>query len=141
MRGRSSPSGSWASMSELGNAHRSVPPLPFCQREGRRLKVNIMSETSFWGATGQGGHTGFLDCVDLMREHPDLEVMVNSYTACDVLHCHSWGPYYFVRGLGYRGRRVHTAHAIPFTPGKQPVRADRSGRLRATRGASRACEL
>lgn len=87
--------------------------LPFCRREGRRLRVNIMSETSFWGLTTQGGHTGFLDCVDLMRGHPDLEVTVNDRAGGDVLHSHSWGPYYLACGRGYRGRRVHTAHAIP----------------------------
>ncbi|MFI5208832.1 MAG: glycosyltransferase family 4 protein [Gemmatimonadales bacterium] len=75
--------------------------------------MNITSETAFWGMEGQGGHTGFLDCIDLMSRHGDLEVFVNSKRQCDVLHSHSWGPGYYLRGLRYPGRRILTAHAIP----------------------------
>lgn len=88
-------------------------PLRFRRQRGRRLRVNITSETAFWGMEGQGGHTGFLDCIDLMSRHPDLEVFVNSKRQCDVLHSHSWGPGYYLRGLRYPGRRILTAHAIP----------------------------
>lgn len=96
----------------LDRAER-ISSLNFCRSHGRRLRVNITSETTFWGLEGQGGHTAFLDCVDLMRQHPDLEVHVNSNRPCDVLHSHSWGPAYYTRGLGYRRRRILTAHAIP----------------------------
>jgi 1,2-diacylglycerol-3-alpha-glucose alpha-1,2-galactosyltransferase len=88
-------------------------PLRFRRQQGRRLRVNITSETAFWKMEGQGGHTGFLDCIDLMSQHPDLEVFVNSKRQCDVLHSHSWGPGYYLRGLRYPGRRILTAHAIP----------------------------
>jgi len=88
-------------------------PLRFRSLRGRRLRVNITSETAFWGMEGQGGHTGFLDCIELMSRHPDLEVFVNSTRQCDVLHSHSWGPGYYLRGLRYPGRRILTAHAIP----------------------------
>lgn len=88
-------------------------PLRFRRQRGRRLRVNITSETAFWGMEGQGGHTGFLDCIDLMSRHRDLEVFVNSKRQCDVLHSHSWGPGYYLRGLRYPGRRILTAHAIP----------------------------
>jgi 1,2-diacylglycerol-3-alpha-glucose alpha-1,2-galactosyltransferase len=74
-----------------------------------------MSETAFWKMGGNGGHTAFLDCVDLMRGHPELDVHVNSLRPCDVLHSHSWGPAYFLRGLAYPGRRILTAHALPET--------------------------
>jgi 1,2-diacylglycerol-3-alpha-glucose alpha-1,2-galactosyltransferase len=91
----------------------AASPLRFRRLRGRRLRVNITSETAFWGMEGQGGHTGFLDCIDLMNRHPDLEVFVNSRRQCDVLHSHSWGPGYYLRGLRYPGRRILTAHAIP----------------------------
>ena len=74
-----------------------------------------MSETVRFGLTAQGGHTAFLDCVDLMSEHPDLEIRVNSAEPCDLLHSHSWGPLYVSKALSYRGRRVFTVHALPET--------------------------
>ena len=93
----------------------ALASLKASQQLGRRLRVNVMSETSFFGLTAQGGHTAFLDCVDLMRKHPDLEVLVNSREPCDLLHSHSWGPFYISKGLAYRGRRVFTVHALPET--------------------------
>ena len=90
--------------------------LSFRRVMGRKIRVNVMSETSFWGLENQGGHTGFLDCVNLMATHPDLEVCVNSNEPCDVLHSHSWGPAYFLRGGRHlSGRRVFTAHVVPET--------------------------
>ncbi len=74
-----------------------------------------MSESSKFGLTAQGEHTAFLDCVDLMGEHPDLEIHVNSGEPCDLLHSHSWGPFYIAKGLAYRGRRILTVHALPET--------------------------
>src|ERR1700730_4791936 len=94
---------------------RSFTPLRSSQRLGRRLKVNVMSETSRFGVTAQGGHPAFLDCVDLMRSHPDLEIHVNSRNPCDLLHSHSWGPFYVSKGFAYRSRRILTVHALPET--------------------------
>jgi 1,2-diacylglycerol-3-alpha-glucose alpha-1,2-galactosyltransferase len=101
-------------------------PLRAARRLGRRLRVNVMSETTRFRLTEQGGHTAFLDCVDLMKQHPDLEIRVNSSEPCDLLHSHSWGPFYISKGLGYRGRRVFTVHALPETaegalPGMGPL--------------------
>ncbi len=90
-------------------------PLEISRRLGRRLRVNVVSETSRFGLTAQGGHTAFLDCADLMGKHPDLEIHVNGRDACDILHSHSWGPFYVVKGLPYKGRRVFTVHALPET--------------------------
>jgi 1,2-diacylglycerol-3-alpha-glucose alpha-1,2-galactosyltransferase len=90
-----------------------APSLRFCRERGRRLRVNIISESTFLGLTGQGEHTGFLECIELMRLHPDLQVAVNSRDRCDVLHAHSYGPYYIYQGMRHRGRRIFTAHVIP----------------------------
>ncbi len=90
-------------------------PLKAAQRLGRKLSVNVMSESSRFGLTAQGEHTAFLDCVDLMGTHPDLDIHVNDRKPCDLLHSHSWGPFYLSKGLAYRGRRVFTAHALPET--------------------------
>lgn len=90
-------------------------PLRAARRLGRKLRVNVMSETTRFRMTEQGGHTAFLDCVDLMEQHPDLEIRVNGREPCDLLHSHSWGPFYISKGLAYRGRRVFTVHALPET--------------------------
>lgn len=97
------------------DAAERFPRLSAADRLGRKIRVNILSETSRFGLTAQGGHTAFLDCVELMRSHPDLEIHVNSQVPCDVLHSHSWGPFYVAAGLSYRGRRIFTAHALPET--------------------------
>ncbi len=52
-------------------------PLRAARRLGRKLRVNVTSETTRFRLTEQGGHTAFLDCVDLMEQHPDLEIRVN----------------------------------------------------------------
>ena len=62
---------------------------------------------------GQGVHTAFVDLVELLKEKDDIRVVVNNEGVGDVFHCHTYGPYYFWKGRGYRGRRVHTAHVIP----------------------------
>lgn len=74
-----------------------------------------MSESSRFEMTAQGEHTAFLDCVDLMATHPDLDIHVNDRETCDLLHSHSWGPFYLLTGASYRRRRVFTAHALPET--------------------------
>ena len=90
-------------------------PLTAAQRLGRKLRVNVMSESSRFGMTAQGEHTAFLDCIDLMATHPDLEIHVNDRETCDLLHSHSWGPFYLLRGASYKRRRVFTVHALPET--------------------------
>jgi len=82
---------------------------------GRRLRVNVVSETGTLGLTHQGGHTGFLDCAEILSSHPDLDVRVNDPGPCDVIHSHSWGPAYPWRARGMAGRRVFTAHVVPAT--------------------------
>lgn len=92
------------------------PPLRFNLEKQRRIKVNIFSETGLFALEHQGGHTAFLDCCDVMANHPGLEVVVNAREACDVLHSHSWGPLFFAWGARrWAGRRVFTAHVVPET--------------------------
>lgn len=106
-------------MSTAFVSFESSPPfrsLEFPRRAGRKLRVNVFSETSFFGLENQGGHTAFIDCAHLMAAHPDLEVRVNSHARCDVFHSHSWGPLYFAQGARHWSpRRVYTAHVVPET--------------------------
>jgi 1,2-diacylglycerol-3-alpha-glucose alpha-1,2-galactosyltransferase len=79
------------------------------------MKVNVCSETEILGIKGEGVSTSFLDCVELLREGNDVEVFINNEGIGDVMHCHTYGPYYFWRGLRYKGKIVFTAHVIPET--------------------------
>ena len=74
--------------------------------------IHVISETAF-AIQGQGVHTAFVDCVELLKRHSDVEVVVNGEGWGDLMHAHSYGPYYFWKGHHYRGRRVFTAHVIP----------------------------
>jgi len=77
------------------------------------MKVNLCSETELYNIHGEGVSTSFSTCLELLRESNDIEVVVNSHGRGDVMHCHTYGPYFFLRGLLYRGRRIHTSHVIP----------------------------
>lgn len=76
------------------------------------LKVHLISETPTLGK-GTGVHTAFVDMVELLREENDMEVVVNDEGTGDVFHAHTYGPYYFWKGLRYAGRRIFTVHVIP----------------------------
>jgi len=78
----------------------------------KRPRIHVISETAFF-IQGQGVHTAFLDCVNLLRQDADVEVLVNETGWGDLMHAHTYGPYYFWKGRRYRGRRVFTAHVIP----------------------------
>jgi 1,2-diacylglycerol-3-alpha-glucose alpha-1,2-galactosyltransferase len=76
------------------------------------MKIHVTSESPFiMKATGV--HTAFMDHVELLREHNDIEVVVNEEGTGDIYHSHTYGPYYIWKGLKYKGRRVFTAHVIP----------------------------
>ena len=77
------------------------------------MKVNLCSETELYNIHGEGVSTSFSTCLELLQESNDIEVVVNSHGKGDVMHCHTYGPYFFLRGLRYRGRRIHTSHVIP----------------------------
>lgn len=78
----------------------------------RPLRVHVISETAF-AIQGQGVHSAFVECVELLRAKGDVEVVVNGEGWGEVLHAHSYGPYYFWKGRRYKGRRVFTAHVVP----------------------------
>jgi len=76
------------------------------------MKIHIASETQFL-IKGNGVHTAFIDHIELLNSRNDLETVVNNAGRGDVFHCHTYGPYYFLKGLRYKGRRIHTVHVIP----------------------------
>ena len=80
--------------------------------DSKKLKIHIISETPFV-MKGQGVHTAFVDHVNLLREANDVEVVVNQEATGDVLHSHTYGPYYFLKARHYKHRTVFTVHVIP----------------------------
>ena len=76
------------------------------------MTIHVISETSFL-VRGTGVHTAFLDHIRLLREKDDVSVVVNGQGKGDVFHSHTYFLYYFWKGLGYKGKRVFTAHVIP----------------------------
>ncbi len=76
------------------------------------LKIHVVSETPFV-TKGQGVDTAFIEHVALLKEKNDVQVVVNEEGWGDVMHAHTYGPYYFWKGRKYKGRRIFTAHVIP----------------------------
>jgi len=76
------------------------------------MKVHVVSETQYM-VKGNGVHTAFVDHVELLKSKNDIEIVVNNEGTGDVFHGHTYGPLYFLKGLGYKNRRIHTVHVIP----------------------------
>lgn len=76
------------------------------------MKIHVVSETEFL-IKGNGVHTAFIDHVELLRSCDDIETVVNGQGRGDVFHGHTYALYYFLKGIGYKGKRVHTVHVIP----------------------------
>ena len=76
------------------------------------MKIHVASETQYM-VKGNGVHTAFVDHIELLKSKNDIEVVINNEGRGDVFHCHTYGPYYFLKGLGYKNRRIHTVHVIP----------------------------
>jgi 1,2-diacylglycerol-3-alpha-glucose alpha-1,2-galactosyltransferase len=77
------------------------------------LKINVCSETALLKMQGEGVNTAFVECAELLQERADVEVLINSQGHGDVMHSHTYGPYFFLKGLFYPKRKVMTVHVIP----------------------------
>jgi 1,2-diacylglycerol-3-alpha-glucose alpha-1,2-galactosyltransferase len=77
------------------------------------LQINVCSETALLKMRGEGVNTAFEECVELLQEQNDVEVLVNSKGHGDVMHSHTYGPYFFLKGLFYPKRKILTVHVIP----------------------------
>lgn len=76
------------------------------------MKVHVVSELA-WLLKGNGVNTVFVQMVEMLRKETDIEVVINGRGRGDVFHSHSYGLFYFLRGIGYKGRRILTVHVIP----------------------------
>jgi 1,2-diacylglycerol-3-alpha-glucose alpha-1,2-galactosyltransferase len=77
------------------------------------LKINVCSETALLNMQGEGVNTAFVECAELLQERNDVEVLINSQGHGDVMHSHTYGPYFFLKGLFYPKRKILTVHVIP----------------------------
>src|ERR1035437_686697 len=77
------------------------------------MKINVCSETALLKMKGEGVHTAYMNCVELLKENSDVEVLINNEGLGDIMHSHTYGPYFFWRGVKYKGKRVLTVHVIP----------------------------
>lgn len=76
------------------------------------MKINVVSETAYM-IKGNGVHTAFIDHVELLNSTPHVQVLVNNEGNGEIMHSHTYGLYYFLKGLRYRRRKVFTVHVIP----------------------------
>lgn len=81
----------------------------------KKMTVNVCSDTKIYNIHGEGVSTSFETCISLLREKNDINVVINSEGRGDVMHSHSYGFYYFLRGLSYKGKKIHTVHTTPET--------------------------
>jgi len=72
----------------------------------------MVSELS-WLLKGNGVNTAFIQLIELLKEQHDIRVVTNGHGKGDVYHAHSYGLFYFLRGLRYKGKRILTVHVIP----------------------------
>ena len=75
------------------------------------MKIHIVSESKHF--KGNGVYTAFVSHIELLKGVGNVEVVLNNDGHGDILHCHSWTPLFFIKGLRYKGRRIHTVHVIP----------------------------
>ena len=67
------------------------------------LKINVCSETQLLHIHSEGVHTAFTGCVEFLNQNKDIEVLVNNEGIGDIMHSHTYGPYFFWRGKKYKG--------------------------------------
>ncbi len=76
------------------------------------MKVHLVYEMAKV-VKGNGVYTVFVQMVHLLGKKGDIEVVVNGEGRGDVYHSHTYGLLYYLRGIGYKGRRILTVHVIP----------------------------
>jgi 1,2-diacylglycerol-3-alpha-glucose alpha-1,2-galactosyltransferase len=78
----------------------------------KKLVVNVVSESAYM-FKAQGVHSVFRTTVEMLRASGLVDVRVNSLRACDILHAHIAGPFWYVLRPFYRGRAILSAHVVP----------------------------
>ncbi|MGB4850537.1 MAG: glycosyltransferase family 4 protein [Saprospiraceae bacterium] len=79
------------------------------------MKINVFSETKILNIKGEGVNASFLDHIELLKEQNDVEICINNESIGDILHSHTYGPYYFWRGRKYKHKKIFTVHTTQDT--------------------------
>jgi 1,2-diacylglycerol-3-alpha-glucose alpha-1,2-galactosyltransferase len=77
-----------------------------------KLKVCVVSESEMT-VQGHGVHTAYVETVNALKAHDDVEVFTNSFASADIRHIHTVGPYSLLQLLLMRGKKVVSAHVVP----------------------------
>ncbi len=82
----------------------------------KKLKVNIISETVFT-IQGHGVHTAYLELANALKKRADVIVNVNDKIASevDITHIHTVGPFALMYLFFGKGKKVVTAHIVPYS--------------------------
>lgn len=76
------------------------------------IRVLQISESEF-SVQGHGVHTAFVETTNALRKRDDVEVIVNTDLASDIVHIHTVGSYALRRLLFAPGKKVVSAHIVP----------------------------
>ncbi|MCX6223527.1 MAG: glycosyltransferase family 4 protein [Bacteroidia bacterium] len=76
------------------------------------MKVHVVYEVAKV-LKGNGVNTVFVQMIDLLKKNGDIDVVINGRGRGDIYHAHSYGLFYFLWGIGYKGRRILSVHVIP----------------------------
>lgn len=77
-----------------------------------KLKINMISESA-GGVKGHGVHTAFVETVDAIAKHKDIDLKVNSRRPADINHIQTVGLYSLSILIFGKGKKVISVHVIP----------------------------
>ncbi|MHB8420242.1 MAG: glycosyltransferase family 4 protein [Myxococcales bacterium] len=90
-------------------------PLAFRRLFGRKLTVNVVTDSGPFPLGAEGALEGLQDCLARLGEHPDLELRVDDPRPADLLHFMGCGPAFLWRGALRGSRRLCTLE-LPTEP-------------------------
>ena len=61
----------------------------------KKISINMLSQAD--KVDGQGVGSAYLEQVELVKEDPDFEVLVNSNKKTDIIHCHTINPTFYLK--------------------------------------------
>ncbi len=79
----------------------------------KKITINMLSQAD--KVDGQGVSSAYLEQVELVKENKDFEVFINSNKKCDIIHCHTVNPTYYLKMLSDNSVTVAYVHFLPDT--------------------------
>lgn len=78
----------------------------------KRIIVNLVSEFHH-GPPAHGLYVAFRDAIELTKASPEVDLRINSYKRSDIIHSHSFLPYYLYKSFLRKAKKILTLHVIP----------------------------